>query len=321
MVIQQEVVTGMKKRVSIVVIISLLSIIFSSVFRDAVTVNKKDQENLKKPTGNESHQREVIVNSIGMKFRRIPAGSFMMGAVPGDSDADEDEKPCHRVEITKEFWMSETEVTVGQYKQFCRAMGRSMPPVPEIKGEQLNPSWSWEDHPITMVTWDDAVAYCRWVGGRLPTEAEWEYAARGGEDGWLYVWGNDKTPIVDGISQANIADQSAKQEYSDWTVSGSYDDGYKWTSPVGSFAPNGFGLFDMAGNVWDWCADWYGRDYYNNSPGRDPQGPSLGEYRVLRGASWVDSDPRAVRLSNRNRRYTPVSRDYCNGFRVVRDVK
>jgi sulfatase modifying factor 1 len=185
--------------------------------------------------------------------------------------------------------------------------------------EQLNPGWSWEDHPITMVTWEDAVAYCRWVGGRLPTEAEWEYAARGGEEGKKYVWGDAKTPLVKGVKHANVADQSAKRKYSDWTIFEGYDDGYKWTSPVGYFEPNGFGLYDMAGNVEEWCSDWYGEDYYDGSPRRDPQGPSSGDIRVLRGGCWF-SNPGYLRSSCRSVG-PPDFRDYNLGFRVVRDAE
>lgn len=274
-------------------------------------------------------QEKGITDRTGMKYVLIPPGEFWMGAVPGDGEADESELPRHRVEITSGFWMSVTEVTVGQYKQFCCATGRQMPPFPEFQNEKLNPGWNWENHPITMVTWDDAKAYCEWVGGRLPTEAEWEYAARDGEEGKKYVWGDDNTPLVNGYKHANVGDESCYRKYSnDAQIRGifkkfgyfkGYDDGYAWTSPVGGFAPNGFGLYDMAGNVWEWCSDWYDKDYYGGSPRRDPNGPSAGKYRAFRGGGWFD-DPWFTRLSYRDR-VKPGDRVGNLGFRVVRDME
>jgi len=253
-----------------------------------------------------------VTNSIGMKFRLIPAGEFLMGAVPGDDEADEDEKPQHRVEITKPFYFGVYEVTQEQYE---RVMGD-------------NPSnFKGLNHPVEQVSWDEAVSFCEKLSRmdgetyRLPSEAEWEYAARGGVDGKKYVWGDQSMPIVNGLKQANVADVSAKRKYSDLTIFAGYDDGFTETSPVGSFAPNGYGLYDMAGNVWEWCSDWYNIGYYGTRASlRDPKGPEQGEVRVLRGGSWFPV-PGGLRSSYRSS-LTPDYRspDIC-GFRILRDVK
>ncbi len=271
-----------------------------------------------------------ITNSIGMKFCLIPAGSFMMGAVPGDNYAGDDEKPRHRVTISRGFWMSTTEVTVGAYRKFALATGRQMPPEPKWTDEDkiyrtynINPGWRYEEQPIVNVTWDDAVAYCQWVGGRLPTEAEWEYAARAGTT-TKYYWGNrwGKFESQTYYKYANYADRSFDRKFSDTFSWGdkTYDDGYSGTSPVGRFEPNAWGLYDMIGNVREWCSDWYDEDYYQ---GRlvftDPQGPSSGRSRVLRDGSWLSS-PRYLRISNRYSVSPAFRLTYDLGFRIVRDL-
>ena len=186
--------------------------------------------------------------------------------------------------------MSSTAVTVTAYKRFVEATSHAMP-----KASDFNPNWGKEDHPIVNVNWHDAKAYCEWAGGRPPTEAEWEYAARGGQEGLRYPRGN------------KISSQNAKYNSRDGTA------------PVGSYAANGFGLYDMAGNVSECCSDWYGKDYYASSPAQDPQGPSEGAARVLRGGSWGNGDPRDLRCSFRVR-YGPVISYSVVGFRCVREV-
>jgi formylglycine-generating enzyme required for sulfatase activity len=209
----------------------------------------------------------VDIDNPGLKERltrldwvKIPAGTFQMGCAPGDIECSNDEKPRHVVTISTPFLMMIMPVTVAQYRRFAKATRREMRSAPPFE--------QGDDHPIINLTWADAVAYCGWAGGRLPTEAEWEYAARGGRDGLKYPWG-------DSISHDNANFKGTGGR-----------DRWKYTSPVGSFEANGFGLFDMVGNVWEWCADLYGDKYYASSPATDPQGPSLGSSRVLRGGSW-----------------------------------
>jgi len=214
----------------------------------------------------------------------IPAGSFQMGSNDGGSD----EKPVHRVELDR-FYMDKYEVSNGQYRIFIQATGH---PEPE----------HWHDsrfnqpyQPVVGVSWNDATAYAKWVGKRLPTEAEWEYAARGGLVGKKYVWGN-KEPTA---GRANYGRKVGK------------------TSVVGSYEANGYGLYDMAGNALEWCADWYGPDYYGKSA-KNPSGPGTGSYRVLRGGNWYYSTF-YLRVADRDY-HSPYSRANRYGFRCVQDL-
>ncbi len=240
----------------------------------------------------------------------VPPGAFMIGCTPGDSECGDDEKPQHRVTLTRGFYMARTDVTVSQYR-------RSGRPANDI---DLGFSQG-EDHPVVNVSWNDADAYCKAIGARLPTEAEWEYAARGGRQDLRYVWGNDTTPIVGGVKQANVGDESAKRKYAEMCPTckwfEGYDDGFTETSPVGAFPANGFGLTDMAGNVRQWTADWYDTSYYASSSAADPSGPSSGTSRVLRGGSWVNS-PRNLRVSYRGEDLLMYATSV--GFRCVRDA-
>lgn len=227
----------------------------------------------------------------GSEFVAIPPGSFEMGCVPGDDKCLGDEEPRHRVTLTKGFWLQTTEVTVAQYRKFARATSR---PWREAELAALG-----DDHPVVCVTWEDAAAYCRWAGGRLPTEAEWEYAARGGQDGQIYPWGN-----------------AASHDRANYGQTGGRDI-WERTSPVASFPPNGYGLYDMSGNVYEWCADWYAETYYGQSPAVDPQGPTSGQDRVVRGGSF-EFIPAAVRSSSRLPWPPTLTMDLI-GFRCLRD--
>jgi len=225
----------------------------------------------------------------------VPAGSFMMGSNEGDSD----EKPIHHVYMDG-FYMDKYEVTVAQFRAFCNETGRKMPD---------QPAWNEDDHPVVNVTWDDAAAYAEWAGKRLPTEAEWEYAAReGGKD---VRFGNGKD-----IADPNEINFDGRSQYKkSYSISGVY---CERTTPVASFAPNALGMYDMSGNVWEWCADWYDENYYKKSPERNPKGPSSGQLRVLRGGSW-GSEPRGLRCADRYG-YSPVNWYYFLGFRCVRTL-
>jgi formylglycine-generating enzyme required for sulfatase activity len=227
----------------------------------------------------------------GLKYVWIPPGTSIMGCSPGDSECYPNEKPSHKVIISKGFWIGQTETTVSAYKRFVAATGRQMPHAPSF-----NSGWTNENMPVVKVSWDDAQAYCGWAGGRLPTEAEWEYAARGGSSEARY--GN-----LDEIA---------------WYRNNSGGQAHE----VAQKRANGFGLFDMLGNVLEWVNDWYDENYYRMSPSQDPTGAGSGQYRVLRGGSWDGSwgDSRElVRVSSRTV-YYPTSRIDNGGFRCGGEV-
>ncbi len=247
-----------------------------------------------------------FTNSIGMKLVYIRPGEFMMGsrdsaAAVASKTRNRDRKyfleehPQHRVEITRGFYMGTTEVTKAQYRA--------------IMDTKL--SRKGKDNPVRLVSWDDAVEFCRKLSekeGRtylLPTEAEWEYACRAGTTTPFYTGETIST------SQANY---NGNQVYGSGTK-GIYR---KTRIAVASFPPNAFGLYDMHGNVYEWCQDWHGENYYAVSPTSDPQGPSSGKYRVVRGGSWLwgpGSSRSACRSGN-----TPSSRSGNGGFRVLLDL-
>jgi formylglycine-generating enzyme required for sulfatase activity len=221
-------------------------------------------------------------NADGMTMVYIPAGEFLMGSEEGDDD----EEPVHEV-YTDAFWMDQHEVTLGQYKEFL-----------EDSGYNADPCGNGENHPAACVSWEDARAYCEWVDRRLPTEAEWEKAARGGLEGKKYPWG-DQEPVCEVVAENGAQYGSCNGR----------------TKVVMSFAPNGYGLYDMTGNVWEWVNDWYDSGYYVDSPRENPPGPSSGDARVLRGNSWY-GNPGNLRAANRNRRNPDDSYDE-DGFRCA----
>jgi formylglycine-generating enzyme required for sulfatase activity len=248
---------------------------------------------------------EPIANSLGMKLQLIPAGEFMMGSGKSaaeiaklfDSDADyyKAEHPQHRVRITEPFYLQTTEVTQGQW--------RSVMGTEPWKGRDYVKEGS--DYAASYVSHEDAVAFCRRLSARegvkyrLPTEAAWEYACRGG----------GQTSYSFGSSEGQLGPYA-------WFEENAWDLDEKYAHVVGQKLANGFGLYDMHGNVWEWCSDWYGEDYYGESPGNDPKGPSGGSARVNRGGSWLLS-PQSCRSAYRSR-LTPSYRGSGLGFRVLR---
>ena len=238
-------------------------------------------------------EEEIVWEKDGKEMVLIPAGSFEMGDHFNEGADDGRELPVHTVQLDA-FYMDVHEVTVGQFREFVNQSGYSYGGNWDSVG-MYSPG---DEYPIIYVDWDDATAYAKWTGKRLPTEAEWEYAACGELVGKRYPWG-------DGITHddANWGD----------TVNGK--DKWSKCSPVGSFAANGYGLYDMAGNVMEWCQDLFSSNYYSNSPTKNPPGPDTGLYRVLRGGSWSNVTS-GLRVAYRNNRI-PNSRHSYYGFRCV----
>lgn len=271
----------------------------------------------------------------------IPAGEFMMGSTNGSGD----EKPVHKVYVDA-FYIDKYEITKDVFERFVEEIGY------ETTAEKKGGSYTWQEgswvktsganwkkpdfnqtkyHPVIYVSWQDAIKYCNWRsrkeglepcynestgecdftrnGYRLPTEAEWEKAARG-TDARKYPWGNREP---DG-RQCNFADKNINYSWSDKNV----DDGYEYTSPAGNYesGKSPYGVYDMAGNVWEWCNDWYDEDYYKNSPYKNSKGPGSGVLRVLRGGSWC-GDADNLRAAVRGR-YTPDGTSSVSGFRCAR---
>ncbi len=224
----------------------------------------------------------------------IPTGEFVMGFSYGSID----ESPAHVVMLAG-YWLDQTEVTNAQFAQFVAATDHTTTAEQQDKsmitmrgqwGVQAGADWQHptgpdsdivglDDHPVVHVSWDDASAYCTWAGRRLPTEAEWEKAARG-TDERRFPWGDQ--PVTGEL--LNLADATLNSHYSNVSV----NDGWEHTSPVGAY-PAGvspFGIFDLSGNVWEWVQDWYAIDAYRQSPAENPTGPASGEKHVIRGGSW-----------------------------------
>jgi formylglycine-generating enzyme required for sulfatase activity len=251
----------------------------------------------------------------------IPAGEFLMGS----EDAEEDERPAHRVQI-EDFFMCVQPVTNAEYARFVHETSHRAPAIYEIPlvvkvgglereraFRQTGAAYVWEDsqppagradHPVTLVRYEDAVAYCGWLAAttgkpfRLPTEAEWEKAARGGAESKRYPWGDR----LDRTLANFLVDPALKPT--------------QGTTPCRSYPPNAFGLFDMAGNVWEWVHDWYDPLYYGTAGARNPTGPPLGHLRLMRGGSWLVADVRMLSCSHRHK-VPPDTYSYAVGFRVA----
>jgi len=231
----------------------------------------------------------------------VPAGEFWMGCNQQvDKHCRADEKPYHKVYL-EAFQIDKFLVTQSDYSK-CVSYG-ACPENQKLGG------FMGDRQPVVGVNWEDANSYCKWAGKRLPTEAEWEKAARG-TDGRVYPWGNG----FDG-KKANFCDKNCSEDAADKTV----DDGYAKTSPVGSYPAGAspYGAMDMAGNVLEWVSDWYDENYYSNSPSKSPKGPDRGTFRVLRGGGW-SLNAWGVRASIRFRSAATL-RGNVLGFRCVRD--
>lgn len=283
----------------------------------------------------------------------VPGGKFTMGSIDGEAD----EQPIHDVKV-RSFWMDKTEVTNEQFAAFADATGYLttaekpgadgrvagafvFSPPPEVTDFSNELQWwkfvpgaNWrhptgpissikgrEKYPVTQITWSDAVAYATWVGKRLPTEAEWEYAARGGLDRRRFPWGNE--PLRDGRWAVNAWQ-------GDFPKADTGEDGFHGLSPVGSFLANGYGLFDMTGNTAEWCADWYAADFYRMTTRDNPRGPETSLdpkepgvlKRVIRGGSWLANDRIGSpdRCAARGRLAPDIPLQHV-GFRCVKDAK
>ncbi|MDM0089038.1 MULTISPECIES: formylglycine-generating enzyme family protein [unclassified Variovorax] len=277
-------------------------------------------------------------DSLARAYPELPAARFAQL---------DDEGPVHRVRITRAFWMGQHEVTVGQFRRFVEASGyvaeseadgtggygwradydpATTPRGDAFEGRDRRYSWrnpgfvQGEDHPVVNVTWHDAQALAAWLSRtegrryRLPTEAEWEYACRAGTRS-RYHAGDDPRSL---LGAANVFDARSARHWPQWQAMALQgDDGHAFTAPVGSYAPNPWGLHDMHGNAWEWVADWHGDDYYAKSPIDDPQGPAEGTVRVRRGGSW-HTWPFYTRASYRNWN-APSTRYTLVGIRLVRE--
>ncbi len=256
--------------------------------------------------------RDFLAQDTTPNMAQVPSGDFWMGrthyflvdAIGWFERDRQDDTPAHKI-FTDAFFIDKYEVTNEDYEKFATATNRAKP-------------WHWvagkipkgeERVPVYNVTWFDADAYCKWAGKRLPTEAEWEKAARGGPDRAKYPWGDAGIGAVGyGAPDAAVESNRATQANANYPFG---------AVAVGSFPPNGYGLYDMAGNVWEWTNDWYERNYYTLTPRRNPAGPASGKYKVIRGGGWVDDDERNLMNSFRN--YTdPDLKAASIGFRCAK---
>jgi len=267
---------------------------------------------------------------VNLELVRVPGGSFTMGSRASAEDLAKrcggkagyyaGEHPAHEVALDG-FWMGKYEVTIAQFQRFRPDYDRGKSREGEIPGD------NW---PVVMVSWEDAKAFCAWLSGKsgktieIPSEAQWEYACRAGTKTERY-WGDDEASMG---RYANVRDRAWKAKFPDVVyqpseggvleenMTASTDDGHAFPAPVGSYRPNAFGMYDMIGNVWEWCQDYYGEAYYGSSAGRNPTGPETGVQRVTRGGSWLVGTPWVCRSAFRGQD-DPRSPSPDRGFRVV----
>jgi formylglycine-generating enzyme required for sulfatase activity len=263
-----------------------------------------------------------------MEMVYVPQGEFTMGSPDGTGESDE--HPQHKVRLDG-YWIDKYEVSNQQFAKFVEDTGHKTEAEDRGEGKvrTREEGWHWltgadwqhpegpdstiskrMNHPVVQASWSDAQAYCEWAGGQLPSEAQWEKAARG-TDGRTYPWGDDFV-----CRNANTDDETVLD---DKVVPGGPNcDGFDGAAPVGSFADGAspYGAMDMSGNVWEWVADWYGEDYYASSPDSNPTGPDSGETRVLRGGTW-SRDENVARATRRFTKASPGNISTNYGFRCV----
>ncbi len=272
----------------------------------------------------EPKQGSEIKNSFGMRLVYIPPGKYAMGS-PQSERGRESQETQHEVELTKGFYLGIHEVTVGQFRKFVRNAkyqtdgekdGKGGWGVNEAGSIEMNGKYTWkspgfeqsDDHPVVLVSWNDAKAFCRWLSEkekkqyRLPSEAEWEYACRGGSK-TAYAFGNDPRQLP---AFANVGDRPVARP----------KDGYHQTAPVGQFKGNAFGLYEMHGNVWEWCEDRYVPNSYRPDKQTDPTGPTSGMARVQRGGGWSSAANRCRSAARIGRHLSSYRGGYL-GFRIA----
>jgi len=297
----------MKKSIGIALFLILIIAcgIFLYVWYNHQNDNTGVQLTKKNTSPNKSEKHTPLLSTEMGKDRTlmvlVPEGEFFMGD-PDEDDIHYDENPLHKVYLDA-FWIDCYEVTNYLYKRFVDETGY---PYPHVDADWAIP-YNWENgnfppgkgnYPVVLVSWKDAAAYAEWAGKRLPTEAEWEKAARGGLVKKQYPWG-DKTDETDANYFTSITTKNKMK-------------------PVGTLYPNPYVIYDIAGNVWEWCADWYGKTYYRRNPYKNPQGPEKGRYRVFRGGSWINTRE-FLRCSERARN-VPIYRSYIIGFRCAKSA-
>ncbi len=295
------------------------------------------------PSGDVDLNVAYFRSTGGMEFVKVPAGEFMMGDTLSPEEVDRKWPggqvewyrwchPRHRVRIGRDFLAGAMAVTRGQFARFVKEARHV------TEAEKKGTGWAFKDlkwgehkginwqsplfeqtdeHPVVCVSWDDAKAFCAWLSKvegatcRLPAEAEWEYAARAGSDAMTWYWGDDERGAQ---GRANVACKSDGFEY----YFNGVEDGFKHTSPAGMFQPNAFGMYDVIGNVWEWCEDtWH--DSYEDAPSDGSAWEDRGPARILRGGSWNYS-PWCCRSAGRGK-HEPDSRYHTVGFRVVVDLE
>lgn len=276
-------------------------------------------------------KKRVKISTVSHNFSKkgmvyIPEGTFRIGTDEKEGFSDDGETPSHEIELNA-FYMDKSTVTNFEFSKFVHETGYKTDAeefgwsfvfykllseniIKNVKHVVTSTPWwyvvesaNWQqpegadssiqnrmDYPVVHISWNDALAYCNWAGKRLPTEAEWEVAARGGLKNRKYPWGDNLTPA--GKHYCNIWQ-------GDFPVVNTQEDGYIGTAPSVSFPANGYGLYNMAGNVWEWCSDWFTRDLHKKGGQNNPNGPNQGEARVIRGGSYL------------------CHKSYCNRYRVA----